>query len=177
MLAPGDSTPLTPSEDTISADALLAWGEMRRRQPVAAAVAWQENHLRAADAADAQLAAILQPQRLGGGRTGIALRQRIGFIGSHEGDLLYAVVLHQVFVDCRAGLIVRNHAQHRIRGGGGVKLFREGIGEIDDAVLFGHGAHGGGTVVDIGTHDIVDAVLRHLLHAGDGALGVEGSGR
>jgi len=31
----GDSTPLIPSEDTISADALLAWGEMRRRQPVA----------------------------------------------------------------------------------------------------------------------------------------------
>jgi hypothetical protein len=30
----GDSTSIVPSEDTISADALVAWGEMVRRQPV-----------------------------------------------------------------------------------------------------------------------------------------------
>ena len=39
-------------------------------------------------------------------------------------------------------------------------------------VLLGHRAHGGGAVVDVRADDVVDALLRHLLHAGDGALGV-----
>ena len=56
--------------------------------------------------------------------------------------------------------------------GGGVERLREGVGEVDDAVLLGHRAHGRRAVVDVGADDIVDAFLRHLLHAGDGALGV-----
>ena len=38
--------------------------------------------------------------------------------------------------------------------------------------VLGDRPHGGGAVVDVRSDYVVDAFLRHLLHAGDGALGI-----
>ena len=113
-----------------------------------------------------------EPERLGRLDAAVALAERVGLVGRHEGDLLDALVFLEVLVDRRAGLVVRDHAEHGVRGRGGVERLREGVGEVDDPVLLGHRADRGRAVIDVGADDVVDALLRHLLHAGDGALGV-----
>jgi len=114
----------------------------------------------------------LEPERLGGRDAAVALTDRIGLVGGDEGDRLNPFVLFEILVDRRSRLIARHHPQHGVAGGLGVELFREGVGEIDDPRFFGDRTHGGGAVVDVGPDDIADAFLRHLLHAGDGALGI-----
>ena len=59
-----------------------------------------------------------EPERLGGFDAAVTLAERVGLVGRDEGDLLYAIVFHQVLVDRGTGLVVRDHPEHGVRGRG-----------------------------------------------------------
>ena len=69
-------------------------------------------------------------------------------------------------------MVVGDHAEHGVRSRLLVKRLGKGVGEIHDVVLLGDRPDRGGAVVDIRPDDIVNAFVRHLLHALDSELGI-----